>query len=93
MSAQCTDMAFSTSSYTTYMLVCPFDTTSTINNTEIRLTVTKWTYPSTFGVDAMLGKVVSMAWSNNDAAFVGFINDFETGANNLYSPSCNLSQV
>jgi len=86
ISAKCTDMAYTTSSYITYMLVCPFDTQSDILNTEIRLTVTKWTYPSTFGVGAMLGKVVSMAWSNYDAAFVGFINDFGTGAGNLYSP-------
>jgi len=46
------------------LIVCPYDTTDTILNASKSLTISNWTWPSNYGDGALLGKVLSMAWTD-----------------------------
>jgi len=49
-----------------YVLLCPYDT-ATSNQKEIanNITVTNWTWPTNYGEGAILGKIISFAWTTN----------------------------
>jgi len=52
--------------FPSYVLLCPYDTaTSNQTNQQNNITVTNWTWPTNYGEGAILGKIISFAWTTN----------------------------